>query len=227
LIVVFGAAVRPDGSPSPTLARRIAFAAAAAARYVDADLFCSGAKGTHGPSEASVMADVLAETVDRSRIHLDETSVDTLQSVVAATAFARAGKYAQCMICTDGYHQPRIRMLFAMLGMPASAIHVPHGGSRRYQLKMRTREAAAIPYDLATEAGAARLAFSCERRSPGYQARYLANPGFLRSQENGSAVPITLSVTPDLFRGPRFRKPTAMKCAERWMPEQARHDGAR
>ncbi|WP_353469474.1 YdcF family protein [Sphingomonas faeni] len=152
--MVFGAAVRPDGSPSPTLARRIAFAAAAATRYVDADLFCSGAKGTYGPSEASVMAEVLEETVDRSRIHLDETSVDTLQSVVAATAFARAGQYAQCMICTDGYHQPRIRMLFAMLGMPASAIHMPHGGSRRYQLKMRTREAAAIPYDLVAGIGA-------------------------------------------------------------------------
>jgi hypothetical protein len=45
-------------------------------------------------------------------------------------------------------------MLFAMLGMPASAIHVPHGGSRRYQLKMRTREAAAIPYDLVAGIGA-------------------------------------------------------------------------
>ena len=100
------------------------------------------------------MAEMLAETIDRSRIQLDEASVDTLQSVVAATAFARAGDYAQCMICTDGYHQPRIRMLFTMLGMPASAIHVPHGGSRRYQLKMRTREAAAIPYDLVAGIGA-------------------------------------------------------------------------
>ncbi len=154
LIVVFGAAVRPDGNPSPTLARRIAFAAAAAARYTEAELFCSGAKGDHGPSEASVMAGLLSETVDPSRIHLDEKSVDTLQSVIAATRFARAGRYAQCMICTDGYHQPRIRMLFAMLGMPATAIHVPHGGSRRYQIKMRTREAAAIPYDLVAGVGA-------------------------------------------------------------------------
>jgi hypothetical protein len=41
-----------------------------------------------------------------------------------------------------------------MLGMPASAIHVPHGGSRRYQIKMRAREAAAIPYDLVAGVGA-------------------------------------------------------------------------
>lgn len=59
LVVVFGAAVRPDGSASPALARRVGYAAAVAQDDASVDLFLSGGMGTHPPSEAEIMAGML------------------------------------------------------------------------------------------------------------------------------------------------------------------------
>lgn len=94
------------------------------------------------------MARILGETIDPTRLHLDEDSVDTLQQVRAAAAHARTHGYRQCLTCTDGYHQPRVRMLFAMLGVRTRAVHLPHAGRRRYRARMALREALALPYDL-------------------------------------------------------------------------------
>ncbi len=145
---MFGAAVRADGRPSPTLARRIGYAATTAERDPDTDLFCSGGIGREGPSEASVMARALAPTIAPTRIHLDEVSADTLQSVVAAANFARDHGYRACLSCTDSYHQPRVLMLFALFGMPCTAIRFMRDGSTRYQTRMWAREVLALPYDL-------------------------------------------------------------------------------
>lgn len=154
LIVVFGAAVRADGSPSPTLARRVGYAAAAIEREADALLFCSGGVGRFPPSEAAVMAAMLSGTVSRERIVLDEVSADTLQTVRAAAALARARGIGRVLTCTDSYHQPRVRMLFALYGLRARAVPMPRRGARRQMWRMRLREAAAIPYDLVAGVGA-------------------------------------------------------------------------
>lgn len=154
LLVVFGAAVHADGSPSPTLARRVGYAAAAALWDPATDLFCSGAAGGVGPSEASVMIRLLAGSVAPSRLHADEASTDTLQTVRAAVRFMRAHGYHRCLSCTDGYHQPRVRMLFRLYGVRCRPIRLPHRGPSRLRLKQRFREAAAIPYDLVAGAAA-------------------------------------------------------------------------
>ncbi len=148
LLVLFGAAVRADGTPSETLARRIDYAAAAAEHDPGLTLFCSGAVGRHGPSEASVMARLLGGNVAADRLYLDEASRDTLETVRAATAYARAHGFGSVVSCTDSYHQPRVRMLFALQGLPCAPLLLPRRGSRRAQWRMRLREAAAIPYDL-------------------------------------------------------------------------------
>lgn len=151
LIVVFGAAVMADGRPSATLGRRIAYAAAAAALDRAAPVFCSGAVGRHPPSEAAVMAAALRRTIDPARLHLDEASTDTLTSVRAAVAFAAANGCDRCVVCTDRYHQPRVRMLFALFGMASEPVVFSRDVARTdrsYRWKMRAREAAAIPYDL-------------------------------------------------------------------------------
>jgi len=145
---VFGAAVRPTGLPSPALAHRIAYAVAAARRYPHADLFCTGGVGEHGASEASVMARLIGTAIDPDRLHLDEASGDTLQQVRAAAAFAKAHGYRGAVACTDRYHQPRVRMLFALAGVRCRGLAVDHAGSGRYLRRMRAREALAIPYDL-------------------------------------------------------------------------------
>ena len=152
-IVVFGAAVRPDGRPSPTLARRIAAAAYAAGQDPVALVLCSGAAGRAGPSEASVIARELAAAgVAPDRLELDEASCDTLQSVIAATRFLRLRGLGSCVVCSDRYHIPRIRLLLAVLGVASSAGPLQSGRAGtpwRHWTRMRLREALAIPYDLA------------------------------------------------------------------------------
>lgn len=140
--------MREDGTPSPALAHRIAQAVAAARRYPTARLFCTGGVGHHGPSEASVMARLIGTAIAPERLHLDEESADTLQSVAAACAFMRARDHRIAIACTDRYHQPRVRMLFALAGIRCLGLAMPHAGSPAYLTRMRIREALAIPYDL-------------------------------------------------------------------------------
>lgn len=152
-IVIFGAAVRPDGRPSPTLARRIGYAFEAAALRPEAPILCSGAAGRAGPSEASVMAAALARRgVETARLVLDEDSRDTLQSVLAAARFVRRREIAELVVCSDRYHLPRIRLLLAALGVetqPGPVAPGRGGTPLRHWTRMRLREGVAIPYDLA------------------------------------------------------------------------------
>jgi vancomycin permeability regulator SanA len=152
-IIVFGAAVLADGRASPSLRRRIGYGAKAAAAWPHAPVFCSGGVGRAGPSEASIIAQGLtAQGIAAERLVLDEASLDTLQSIVAAARFARAASVDGCVVCSDRYHLPRIRLLLAVLGIRTRAGPTASGlqGTRRYYwVKMHLREALAIPYDLA------------------------------------------------------------------------------
>jgi uncharacterized SAM-binding protein YcdF (DUF218 family) len=151
-IVIFGAAVWPDGGPSPSLRRRVAYGRQAALDDPEALIFCSGGVGRHGPSEASLMARLLIEAgIDPARIALDERSRDTMENVAAAAAFIRAEGLEGAVVCTDGYHAPRVRMLFRALGVASRAgpIRKGYAGTRKHWLRMVAREVLAYPYDWA------------------------------------------------------------------------------
>ena len=152
-IVIFGAAVRPDGRASPSLRRRVHYGLTAARAAPEDMVFCSGGVGRFGASEASVMAGLLlAAGVDPRRIVLDEESRDTLQNVIAAAGFVRAQRLDGVVVCTDGYHLPRARMLFAALGVASrrGPVSVGRGGAPLSAwLGMIVREAVAYPYDWA------------------------------------------------------------------------------
>ncbi len=151
IIAIFGAAVRPDGAPSGALLRRIGYGAQAAREHPDALVLCSGGVGRAGPSEASIMAEVLTrQGVAAQRLILDEASRDTLQSVVALTRLSRAAGGAPTIVCSDGYHLPRIRMMLWLLGVATRAGPRAAGrGSIAHRARMGLREMVAIPYDLA------------------------------------------------------------------------------
>lgn len=148
LVVVFGAAVRSDGSASPALARRVGYAAAVAEADPRVDLFLSGGVGRYPPSEAAVMADLLTGAVAPERLILDEASMDTLQSVRAAAAYARSQGYGAIRTCTDAYHQPRVKMLFGLMGFASRRVPMVARGPKKLQARMWAREVAAIPYDM-------------------------------------------------------------------------------
>ncbi len=152
-IVIFGAAVRPDGRASPSLRRRTLYGAHAAHEQPADLVFCSGGVGRHGASEASIMAEILLEAGIRpDRLVLDEQSRDTLENVVAAARFIQRNALDGAVICTDRYHVPRVRMMFALLGVRSRPGPLAEGraGTRLgYWTAMRLRELAAYPYDFA------------------------------------------------------------------------------
>lgn len=150
-IVIFGAAVWPGGRPSPSLVRRISYGLAVAEANPHARVFCSGAIGRHGPSEAQVMAEALiAAGVAPDRIVRDEASRDTLQSAAAAARFVHETGMARCIVCSDRYHLPRIRLLLRLFGVAAEPGPTARGtggaGAWRWA-RMSAREALALPYD--------------------------------------------------------------------------------
>ena len=154
LIVIFGARIMPDGSPSRALRRRVVGAIEVAKANPDAVLFASGAAGQAGqPTEAAVMRDLLRDAgLSEARIVLDEVSRDTLQSVVAAARYAHAHRIPDCIVCSDTYHLARIQVMFALLGVRAAAGPVRSGRAEAgtaYWIKMWLREAVALPYDAA------------------------------------------------------------------------------
>ena len=98
------------------------------------------------------MADLLIQAgIDPARIALDEQSRDTMENVAAAAAFIRDEALEGAVVCTDGYHVPRVRMLLRAAGVASQIGPVRKGyaGTRRHWLRMVAREVLAYPYDWA------------------------------------------------------------------------------
>lgn len=151
LIVIFGAAVRPDGSPSEALLRRIGCGLEAAKAHPRAPVLCSGGAGRVGPSEAAIMAQYLAAAgVRPERLILDEASLTTLDNVDAAVRAAREGGHTRVIACSDAYHLPRIQLLLRLAGV--ACVVGPSGAPPPlgHNLAMSLREAAAIVHNLAS-----------------------------------------------------------------------------
>lgn len=152
IIVIFGAAVRPDGRASSTLRRRVEAAARFGARFTAPRFIPTGAVGRHGASEASVMATLLqARGVPRASILMEESAVDTLTSVRAVRTLLREQPTgAPVYAATSGFHLPRCVLLLRLAGIPARAAPpppFPAAPQRLLRLYWWLREAAALPYD--------------------------------------------------------------------------------
>jgi uncharacterized SAM-binding protein YcdF (DUF218 family) len=157
VIVIFGAAVRPGGGPSTTLRWRVEAAAGFASRFAAPLFVPTGGVGRHGPSEASVMAQLLqARGIASEHILLEETATDTFSSVRAVEQLLRArGIAAPVFAASSVYHVPRCVVLLRMFGVAARAAGPPFApaGSRWVtRCYWWLREAAALPYDVALAA---------------------------------------------------------------------------
>jgi uncharacterized SAM-binding protein YcdF (DUF218 family) len=152
LIVIFGAAIQPDGDPSPAFLRRIAFGLAAAGQHPDAPILCSGGARRPGPTEASVMFDHLFTAgVARDRLLRDDASLTTLENITAATQQVRRDGHSEVVICSDSYHLPRIHLGLAFLGVRSARGPVPRGrggASWIHWIAMCLRESVAVPFYL-------------------------------------------------------------------------------
>ena len=151
-IVIFGAAVRPGGRPSPALRQRIDGALAWARDHPGAMLLPTGGVGAHGPAEAMVMKRTLVDAgIAASRIIVERHGRDTLESVrLCHRILQDRGDCRRVICCTSRYHQPRCALLFRLLGYRVIIPDVPNRMgrmSRRTYGRMVAREVAATPYD--------------------------------------------------------------------------------
>ncbi len=153
VIVIFGAAVRSDGAPSTALRRRVHSALRFGRAQRDVIYLPTGGVGRHGPSEASVMAQLLqAAGVPAGDILLEETGTSTLTSVQGVARALRARDFTgPVYAASNAYHLPRCVLLMLMAGLDAWACPAPQGRAAR-SLRMRwfwrLREAVAVPVDL-------------------------------------------------------------------------------
>jgi uncharacterized SAM-binding protein YcdF (DUF218 family) len=149
VIIIFGAAVRPDGKPSQTLRYRVGAAARFGKRFERPLFIPTGGKGRFGDAEAMVMARLLsAAGFPKTAILREETGTDTLSSVRAVARLVPGD--APVYACTSAYHLPRCLILLRLAGIPARPCPpplVPAAASWWLRWYWRLRETPALPYD--------------------------------------------------------------------------------
>jgi vancomycin permeability regulator SanA len=149
IIVIFGAAVRPDGSASETLRHRVGAAATFGKQKTCPRFIPTGAKGRYGDAESTVMARLLIDAgFPPEAIEEESTGTDTLSSVRAIARMVRGT--APVYACTSAYHLPRCLLLLRLAGIGAKACPpplVPAATSCWRRWYWRLRETPALPYD--------------------------------------------------------------------------------
>jgi uncharacterized SAM-binding protein YcdF (DUF218 family) len=152
-LVIFGAAVRADGSASGSLRRRCEQAAALGRRTTEPMYLATGGVGRWGAAEALVMRDILLELgVPAARIVVEPQARDTLESVRLCTRIlCSRGDAGELIVCSSSYHNPRCVLLFRLAGfrcraqpVPSDRAHLGWGKWLRYALK----EFIVTPWDL-------------------------------------------------------------------------------
>ena len=153
-IIIFGAAVRPDGTPSGALLLRVEAAFAFGSCQQTPLYIPTGAKGRFGAAEAAVMAGLLVRRgVPEHAILQETTGTDTLSSVRACARLLRArGHAGPVYVATSAYHLPRCLLLLRIAGLNVRACRPPAAPAATRFLRRwywRLREVPALPYDFA------------------------------------------------------------------------------
>lgn len=146
--IVLGARVRPDGSPSPALLRRVRHGVKLLRAGRAAHLLMTGGPVGHAVPEAVVMRDLaLAEGVPAERLHLEDQSRNTIENArLSAPLIARAG-WSRLAVVTDPHHLPRALYVFRRLGLRVAGAAAPPPVRRGKEWWLSyLREASAFPW---------------------------------------------------------------------------------
>jgi uncharacterized SAM-binding protein YcdF (DUF218 family) len=152
-IVIFGAAVREDGTPSGALRDRVGAAVRFGRRVLPQPIYVvTGGQGRHGRHEAEVMADLLLERgVNPDYIVLEKTGRNTLRSAIAVARILKGAK-GPVYAATSAYHMPRAVLLLGITGLDAHRSPPSIGPASSRIMKRwwwRMREIPAVPIDSA------------------------------------------------------------------------------
>lgn len=138
-IVVLGAQVKDDGTPSLALERRLTAALDAYLRR-PCLVICCGAQGKDEPvAEGELMRSWLMERgVDPSRIVAETASFNTRQNLENAREVMDGQGLREALIVTSDYHVARALRLCAQVGLSATGLGSP--SKPEYFLKNHIRE---------------------------------------------------------------------------------------
>ena len=151
--VIFGAAVRPDGTPSGTLQRRVEGAWQLGRNIQNAKFLATGGQGEYGPPEAKVMKDLLLNLgANEQQILMEDQSFTTMESAFHCAAIIKQASepHPHVTVCSSPYHNFRCQLLFRLFNIEAQRGNMPSDrpalGTFKW-LYYYLREAAAIPWD--------------------------------------------------------------------------------
>ncbi|MDR0897999.1 MAG: YdcF family protein [Oscillospiraceae bacterium] len=138
-IVVLGAQVREDGTPSEALRRRMALALARFGAH-PAPIICCGARGVNEPeAEGTFMCRWLAENGVPPEMLLPETdSFDTMQNLRNAQRIMAEKGFSHALVITSDYHLRRSLAICRRFGLSAEGAGSP--SLPQYWLKNNLRE---------------------------------------------------------------------------------------
>jgi vancomycin permeability regulator SanA len=120
-VVVFGARVYADGTPSLAVADRVRTGAALIRAGYAKRLIVSGGPGDGQVHEAEAMRDLaIAEGVPATAVLLDRGGVDTRATVRNTTAFL--GASPRVLAVSHSYHLPRIKLSYQQEGVRAYTV---------------------------------------------------------------------------------------------------------
>ena len=141
-IVVLGAQVKPDGTPSVQLQWRLD-AAYGAWQERQCLIVTCGAQGSNEPdAEGRVMKAYLTGLgVPENQVLVDDTSFNTRQNLENAAALLQNSGVETVLIVTSDYHLPRAMALAEDQGLTATGLGSPT--KPEYWIKNNAREAIA------------------------------------------------------------------------------------
>jgi uncharacterized SAM-binding protein YcdF (DUF218 family) len=140
--IVLGAAVRPDGTPSPTLRLRVEHAVALFHRGEVGRLVLTGGRGRFGPAEAEVARDLARSLgMPAHAIRIETASTNTVENLAHAIPLVDG----PAVIVTNCWHLPRARLAARLLGLRAFGSGPRGMASLGATLRALLREVAAVP----------------------------------------------------------------------------------
>lgn len=147
-VLVLGARVYEDGTPSEALSERVATAVALHRQGLVPALLVSGATGREGHDEALVMKQLAVRMgVPPQAIHVDSQGYNTEASVKNARAWLEGSGGRRMLVVSHYHHLPRVRLLGQVHGLSLATVPADEGatllaGTPFYVV----REAAALAY---------------------------------------------------------------------------------
>jgi len=143
-MIVLGAQVKPDGTPSLQLQWRIDAAARAWKERQSLIVVCGAQGGGEPAPEAHVMRDeLIKQGVAAEMILMDDQSFNTRQNIANAVKLLEGHEAKHVLVVTSNYHLARAMAIAEDAGLDASGVGAPTLQGLRPWVKNQGREALA------------------------------------------------------------------------------------